>query len=115
MDIINTTFQDIITTFLLNKMLHHVGILWIIKTNQRFKYDMDKHNSDYITGGPWYNTSNCKEVYGNLFGEFIRNARTDRYNIMYSIGAHEKIIHQNMMVEAALLVIHYHQIQQQKH
>ena len=29
-DIINTTFQDIITTFLLNKMLHHVGMLWII-------------------------------------------------------------------------------------
>ena len=28
-DIVNTTYQDIITTFVLNKMLHHVGMLWI--------------------------------------------------------------------------------------
>ena len=28
-DHLNTTYQDIITTFLLNKMLHHVVMLWI--------------------------------------------------------------------------------------
>ena len=49
-----------------------------------------------------------------MFEEFIRNARTDRYDIMCSIDAHEKI-HWYMMIEAAVVVIQLHQIQQQKH
>ena len=39
---------------------------------------MDKHNSYWMKGGPWYNTSICKKLYGNVFDGFIRNARTDR-------------------------------------
>ena len=44
-DDFNTTYQDIITTFVLNKMLHHVDMLWIIETHKQLKYDMDRHNS----------------------------------------------------------------------
>ena len=33
MDNMNTTYQDIITSFVLNKVLHHVGILLIIGNN----------------------------------------------------------------------------------
>ena len=51
---------------------------------------MDKHNSCWITDGTWYNTSISKKLHGNVFEEFIRNARTDRYNIMCSVDAHEK-------------------------
>ena len=51
---------------------------------------MDKHNSEFMTGGPWYNTSICKKSHGIFFQGFIRNARTDRYNIMCSIDTHEK-------------------------
>ena len=69
---------------------------------------MDKHNSDWVTGGPWYNTSICKKLHGNVFEGFIINARTDRYNIMCAIDAHEKIIHQKMMMETSVEVIHYH-------
>ena len=43
-----------------------------------------------MIGGPWYNTYICKKLHGNLFKGFIINARTDRYNIVCSIGAHEK-------------------------
>ena len=75
---------------MLNTVLHHVGMLWIIETHEQLKYDLDKHNSDWMTGGPWYNTSICKKLHGNLFEEFIINARTDRYNIICSIDAHEK-------------------------
>ena len=50
---------------------------------------MEKHNSDWMTGGTWYNTSICKNIHGNVFEVFIRNARTDRYNIMCDIDAHE--------------------------
>ena len=44
-----------------------------------------------MTGSPWYNTSICNKFHGNVFEEFIRNARTDRYNIMCYIDAHGKI------------------------
>ena len=71
-------------------MLHSVGILWIIETNEQLQYDMDKHNSEWITGGPWYNISICKKLHGNVFEGFIRNVITDRYNIMCSIDEHEK-------------------------
>ena len=43
-----------------------------------------------MTSGAWYNTSICKKLHGNKFEGFIRNARTDRYNIMCSIDSHEK-------------------------
>ena len=43
-----------------------------------------------MTGGPWYNTSICKKLHGNVFEVFNINARTLIYNIMCSIDAHEK-------------------------
>ena len=43
-DHLNTTYQDIITNFVLNKMLHHVSMLRIIETHEQLQYDMDKHN-----------------------------------------------------------------------
>ena len=42
---LNTIYQDIIKTFVLNKMLNYVGMLWIIKTHEQLQYDMDKYNS----------------------------------------------------------------------
>ena len=90
MDMLDTTYQDIITTFVLNKMLHHVSMILIIETHEQLQYDMDKQNSECMTGGPWYNKYICKTLHGKLFDVFIRNARTDRYNIMCSIDAYEK-------------------------
>ena len=75
---------------MLNTMLHHVGMLWIIETHEQIKYDMDKHNSELMKGDPWNNTYICKKLHGKVFDEFVRNTRTDRYNIMCSINAHEK-------------------------
>ena len=71
-------------------MLHHVGMLWIIENNEQLQYDMDKHNSEWITGSPWYNIYTCKKLHGKVFEVFIINARIDRYNIMCSINTHEK-------------------------
>ena len=69
-------------------MLHHVGMLWIIENNEELKYYMDIKNSDWLTDGPWYNTSICNKLHGKLFEVFIINPRTDRYNIMCSIDAY---------------------------
>ena len=75
---------------------------------------MEKNNSGWMTGGPWYNTCICKQLYRNVFEGFIINARTDRYNIMCYIDTHEnKLFYQNMMMEGEVVIIHYHQIQQQ--
>ena len=43
-DNLNITYQDMITTFVLNTMLHHVGMLWTIETHEQLQYDMDTHN-----------------------------------------------------------------------
>ena len=43
-----------------------------------------------MTGGNWYTTSICKKLHRKVFEGFIRKARTDIYNIMCSIDAHEK-------------------------
>ena len=43
-DILDITYQDIITTFVLNTMLHHVCMLRIIETHEQLKYDTDKKN-----------------------------------------------------------------------
>ena len=52
-DIPDTTYQEIITKFLLNTMLHHVGMLWIVENHEELKYNMDIQNSGWSTGGPW--------------------------------------------------------------
>ena len=106
--ITNTNCQDIITSFVLNIVLRHVGMSWIIETNKHLEYNMEKKDSDWIIGGPSYNTFICKNLYRKVFEEFIMNAITDRYNIMCFIDAHEKIIHQNMMTVAAVVFVQYH-------
>ena len=72
-DILDTTYQYIIKKFVLNTMLHHVGMLLIIETHEQLLYDMDKHNSEQMTGGPWYKTSICKKFHGKMFEGFIIN------------------------------------------
>ena len=55
-DILDTVYQDIIKKIVLNTMLHHVGMLWIIETHEKLQYYMEKHNPEWMTGGPWYKT-----------------------------------------------------------
>ena len=43
-DHFNTKYQDIIKNIVLNTMLHHVGMLWIIEKHEKLQYKMDKHN-----------------------------------------------------------------------
>ena len=71
-------------------MLYHVYMLRVIETHEQLQYEMDKLNSEWMTGGTWYNKSICNKLHGKVFEGFIRNARTDRYNIMFYIDAYEK-------------------------
>ena len=40
LDILETYYQEIITYFVLNTMLHHVGMIWMIENHEDLKYDM---------------------------------------------------------------------------
>ena len=86
----NTNNKDIVTVFLLNILLHHVDMPWIIETYEKLKCDMEKHNPYCITGSTWYNTYICKILHGTVFTEFIINEITYSYNFMFSIDTHEK-------------------------
>ena len=39
-----STFEEIITKFVLNEILHHVVLSWIICSNKKKKYEMDESN-----------------------------------------------------------------------
>ena len=85
-------FDEVITKFVLNEILHHVGMSWIISSNKEMKYEMDENNHQYwLDKGPWYNTSICPKLHGSMFEDFIAQAITDRYNIMCSLVAHDKL------------------------
>ena len=47
----------------MNKMLHHVGMIWIMVNNEDLKYDMEIQNTDQVTGGTWYNTCIGKKLH----------------------------------------------------
>ena len=56
------------------------------------KYNMDKDNHQYwLNKGPWYNKSICSKLLGSRFEDFITQARTDSYNVMSSLVAHDKM------------------------
>ena len=81
-----------ITKFVLNAILHHVGMSWIIISNREMKYERDKNNhQDWLNKGPWYNTSICLNLHGSIFEDFITHERTDRYNIICYLVSHDKI------------------------
>ena len=55
------------------------------------KYEIDESNHQYLLNkGPWYNTAICSRLYGILFEYFITHVRTDRYNLLCYLVAHDK-------------------------
>ena len=48
-------------------------------------------NLNWFDTGPWHNKNICSKLYGTTFEGFITQARTDRYNIMCSLVAHDRM------------------------
>ena len=80
-------YDEIFTKFVLNAMLNHVGMSWIILSNQKMEYEMNTKNNhlDWSNKGLWYNKNICSKLHGIKFEDFITHARTYRYNIMCSL------------------------------
>ena len=54
----NWVYDEIVTKFVLNEMLNHVGMSWIISSNREMEYEMNKTNhQDWLNKVPCYNTS----------------------------------------------------------
>ena len=88
----NTTFDEMITKFVLNAIWHNVGMLWIISTKKEMKYEINKNNHQYwLNKGSWYNTSICLKLHESMFEDFITHAKTDKNNLMCSLVAHDKL------------------------
>ena len=84
------TLEEMISEFVVNSILHHLDMLLIICSNEEMKYEIDKHNhQDWLNKGPWYKISICSRLHGSLFEDFITHARTDRYNLMCYLVAHD--------------------------
>ena len=84
--------DEVITKFVLNEILHHVGMSWTIGSNKEMKYDMDENNhQDWLNKGPWYNSPIFFKLHGSSFKDFITQARTDKYNLMCSLFAYDKL------------------------
>ena len=57
-------------------------------------YEIDKSNHpNWLNKSPWYNTEICSRLHGSLFEDFITHARTDEYNLLCSLVAHDKQKH----------------------
>ena len=81
-----------ITKLVLNTILHHVGMSWIISSNKGLKYEIYENNhQDWLNKGPWYNTPICLKLHGSMFEYFITHARTDINHLFCYLVAHDKI------------------------
>ena len=60
--------------------------------------DYDKYTNsnhlDWFNTSPCYNKNICSKLQGIKFKYFIKQARTDRYNIMCSLVAHDRLQNQ---------------------
>ena len=46
---------------------------------------------DWLNKGQWYNRNICSKLHVSRFEDFITQARTDRYNLMCSLVAHDRL------------------------
>ena len=115
MDNMNTNYKDIVTLSVLNKLLHRIGMAWIIETHEQLKYDMGGNNPGWITGSPWYNTYICKNYVEQCLKNLLEiQELTDIIPCLILMHMRNSS-HRILMIIEAVVVICCHQIQQQKH
>ena len=51
---------------------------------------MEEHNSEQMTCGPCYNIYIGKKLHRKVLEVFIRNTRTEKYHIIFSIDTYDK-------------------------
>ena len=66
-------YDKVITQFVLNAMLHHVGMSWMISSKKEMDYDnfTTSNHLYWFYKGPWYNKNICYKLHGITFEDFI--------------------------------------------
>ena len=73
-------------------MLHHVGMSWMISSNQEMEYETNEtDHQDYLNKGSWYNTSISSKLHGSRFEDFITQEIIDRYNFMCYLVSQDRL------------------------
>ena len=106
-----STLKEMTTKFLLNAILYHVGMLGIICSNGKMKYERDESNHpDWLNKSPWYNTAIYSRLHVSMFKYFIAHTRTNRYNLLCSLVAYAKTqaAHENKESSIGDSIIHKH-------
>ena len=82
-----------ITPFVMNSILHHVGMSCMISSREEMDYDKftNTENVGWFETFPWHKKNIYSKLYGTTFEGFIKQARTYRYNIMCSLVAHDRL------------------------
>ena len=59
----NGFYDEVINQFVLNAMLHHVGMSWIISSKKEIDSDnfTNSKNLEWFDTGPWYNKNICSK------------------------------------------------------
>ena len=86
----NQTIETFITIFVINMVLQHVGLSWIIQQNQKLNSGFQDYCSSWIISGQWYNTAICSQLNGLLYKDNVTTFICDKYNLMCSTEAHER-------------------------
>ena len=62
-------YDEIVTKFVLNAMLNHVGMSWIISYKREMEYEMNAESNhlDWLNKGPWYNRNIYSKLHGSRF------------------------------------------------
>ena len=97
-------YDEIIAKFVLNAMLHHVDMSWIISSNQEMEYEMNTKNNhlDWSNKGLWYNKNICSKLHGIKLKDFIKQARIHQYNLMCSLVAYDILEPDNKYNESSI-------------
>ena len=66
-------YDEVITQFVLNAILHHVGMSWITSSKKEMNYDKFTNSKklEWFHTGSWYNKNICSKLHGITFEDFI--------------------------------------------
>ena len=67
-----------ITQFVSNTVLYNMCLSWIISSKKQRKYVIEENHSNWLDKGPWYNKAIYSKSHETVFGDIIRDSRTDR-------------------------------------
>ena len=86
----NQIIEHFMTPFVTNTVFQHVGLSWIIKSNQKLKFYLQLHSIYWEIYGQLYITMIFSQLNVLLFDYYDTTAECVKNQLMCSIEAHER-------------------------